>query len=47
MLVTTSPAAARAFKESEEAANDKAKFFTKICKTKREAEFQVQKLQNL
>ncbi len=47
MFVTTSPAAARAFKESEEAANDKAKFFTKICKTKREADYQVQKMQNL
>jgi hypothetical protein len=47
MVVTTSPAAAREWKESEQAANDKAKFFTKICKTRREAEFQVQKLQNL
>jgi hypothetical protein len=47
MLVTTSPAAARAFKDSELAQNDKAKFFTKICKTRREAEYQVQKLQSL
>jgi hypothetical protein len=47
MIVTTSPAAARAFKESELAKNDKAKFFTKICKTRREAEYQVQKLQSL
>ncbi len=47
MIVTTSPAAAREWKESEEAASDKAKFFTKICKTRREAEYQVQKLQNL
>jgi hypothetical protein len=47
MLVTTSPAAAREFKESELAKNERAKFFTKICKTRREAEFQVQKLQNL
>jgi hypothetical protein len=47
MLVTTSPAAAREWKESEEAASDRAKFFTKICRTKREAEYQVQKLQSL
>jgi Protein of unknown function (DUF1570) len=47
MIVTTSPAAARQWKEQEEAANDKAKFFTKICKTRREAEYEVQKLQNL
>jgi hypothetical protein len=47
MIVTTSPAAARAWKEQEEAANDKAKFFTNICKTRREAEFQVRKLQSL
>jgi hypothetical protein len=47
MIVTTSPAAAREFKDSELAKNDRAKFFTKICKTRREAEYQVQKLQNL
>ena len=47
MMVTTSPAAVREFKESEVAKNDKAKFFTKMCKTRREAEFQVRKLQNL
>lgn len=47
MLVTTSPAAVRAFKESEVAKDDRAKIFTKICKTRREAEFQVRKLQSL
>lgn len=47
MIVTTSPAAAREWQESEAAANEKAKFFTKICKTKREAEYQVQKFQSL
>lgn len=47
MIVTTSPAAARKWKEQEEAANDKAKFFTKICKTRKEADFQVRKLQGL
>lgn len=47
MIVTTSPAAAQEFKESELAKNDRAKFFTKICKTRREAEFQLRKLQNL
>jgi Protein of unknown function (DUF1570) len=47
MIVTTSPAAARQWMESEQAANDKSKFFTKICKTRREAEYQVRKLQNL
>jgi len=47
MLVTTSPAAVRAFKESEVAQDDRAKIFTKICKTRREAEFQVRKLQSL
>jgi hypothetical protein len=47
MLVTTSPAAVREFKESETAKDDRAKIFTKICKTRREAEYQVQKLQKL
>jgi hypothetical protein len=47
MLVTTSPAAVREFKESEVAKDDRAKIFTKMCKTRREAEFQVRKLQSL
>ena len=47
MLVTTSPAAVREFKESEVAKDDRAKIFTKQCKTRREAEFQVRKLQSL
>lgn len=47
MLVTTSPAAVREFKESEVAKDDRAKIFTKMCKTRREAEFQVRKLQGL
>jgi hypothetical protein len=47
MLVTTSPASVREFKESETAKDDRAKIFTKICKTRREAEYQVQKMQNL
>lgn len=47
MLVTTSPAAVREFKESEVAKDDRAKIFTKICRTRREAEFQVRKLQSL
>jgi hypothetical protein len=45
LVITTSPAAAKKWKEEQEAANKKAKFFTKICKTRAEAEWQVQKLQ--
>jgi uncharacterized protein DUF1570 len=45
LVITTSPAAARKWKDEEEAANKKAKFFTKICKTRAEAEREVQKLQ--
>jgi hypothetical protein len=45
LVVTTSPAAARKWKESQEAVNKKAKFFTKICKTRREAEYELAKLQ--
>lgn len=47
LVITTSPAAARKWKEEEEAANDKAKFFTKICKTRAEAEREAAKLQKL
>lgn len=45
LVITTSPAAARKWKEEEEAANKKAKFFTKICKTRAEAQREVEKLQ--
>lgn len=46
LIVTTSPAAARKWKEEEEAGNKKAKFFTKICKSRREAEREVAELQS-
>ncbi|MEX2091690.1 MAG: hypothetical protein WD971_03385 [Pirellulales bacterium] len=44
--MTTSPVAAREWMESEEAAGDRAQFFGKIGKTRREAEYRVQTLQN-
>ena len=44
-VVTTSPAAAKKWKEEEEAAHKKASFFTIVCKSRAEAERQVQKLQ--
>ena len=43
-VVTTSPAAAKKWKEEEESAHKKATFNTIICKTRAEAERQVQKL---
>jgi hypothetical protein len=45
LVITTSPAAAKKWKETEEAANKKANFYTIVCKTRAEAERQVQKLQ--
>ena len=45
LAITTSPAAAKQWKEKEEAANKKAHFYTIVCKTRGEAERQVQKLQ--
>jgi hypothetical protein len=47
MVVTTSPAAARKWKEEQEGQYEKAKFFTKICKTQRQAEFEMRKFQQL
>ena len=46
LIVTTSPAAAKQWKEEQEAGNKKAKFFTKICKSRHEAEREVAKLQS-
>ena len=43
--ITTSPDAAKKWKEQEEATNKKASFFTIVCKTRGEAERQVQKMQ--
>jgi hypothetical protein len=45
LVITTSPAAAKKWKEKEEAANKKANFYTIVCKTRGEAERQLQKLQ--
>jgi Protein of unknown function (DUF1570) len=45
LVITTSPAAAKQWKEEQLAASKKATFFTKICKTRAEAERQVKKLQ--
>jgi hypothetical protein len=47
LMITTSPASARKWKEEQEAEFPKAKFFTKVCKTQREAEYQLKKLQSL
>jgi Protein of unknown function (DUF1570) len=47
LIITTSPAAAREWKEAEEAQHKKAKFFTKVCKSLREAEYQLSRLRNL
>jgi hypothetical protein len=41
-VVTTSPAAAKKWKEEEEAAHKKASFFTIVCKSRADAERQVQ-----
>lgn len=43
--VTTSPDAAKKWKEQEEATNKNATFFTIVCKTRGEAERQIQKMQ--
>ena len=43
--ITTSPDAAKKWKEQEEATNKKASFFTIVCKTRGEAERQIQKMQ--
>jgi hypothetical protein len=45
LVITTSPAAAKKWKETEEAANKKANFYTIVCKSRAEAERQVKKLQ--
>jgi hypothetical protein len=44
--VTTSPAAAKKWKEEQEAVFKRSTFTTKICKTRREAEFEIAKLQS-
>jgi len=48
VMLTLSPAAARQFKEEEqarmEAAGEKAQFYTIVCKTRKEAEYQLKKL---
>jgi hypothetical protein len=46
LAITTSPAAAREWKETQEAEFARATFSTKICKTRREAEFEVARLQS-
>jgi hypothetical protein len=46
LVITTSPAAAKEWKEEQESANNKATYSTKVCKTRAEAERQVQKLQS-
>ena len=45
LVITTSPAAAREWKEAQEAEFKGARFLTQIFKTRREAEFQLAKLQ--
>jgi hypothetical protein len=47
LVITTSPAAAKDWRDEQEAANSKATYSTKICKTRGEAERQVQKLQSM
>jgi hypothetical protein len=47
LMITLSPDAAKQWKEVQQAEHKKAKFFTKVCKTQREAEYQLKKLQNL
>jgi hypothetical protein len=46
LVITTSPAAAKNWRDEQEAANNKATYSTKICKTRAEAEWQVKKLQS-
>jgi hypothetical protein len=46
LVVTTSPAAARKWKEEQEAVYKRSTFTTKICKTRREAEFEIARLQS-
>jgi Protein of unknown function (DUF1570) len=45
LVVTTSPAAARKWKEEQEAVFKRSTFSTKICKNRREAEFEIARLQ--
>jgi hypothetical protein len=45
LVITTSPGAARKWKESQEKHFKGARFLTQICKTRREAEFQLANLQ--
>jgi hypothetical protein len=45
LVLTTSPASARKWKEEQEAIYKRSTFHTKICKTRREAEFELAKLQ--
>jgi hypothetical protein len=45
VVISTSPAAAKKWKEEQEAANKNASFFTVVCKSRAEAEFQLKKLQ--
>jgi hypothetical protein len=45
LVITTSPAAAKKWKDQQEAANKKAKFYTIVCKSRGDAERQLQKLQ--
>jgi hypothetical protein len=47
IMITTSPASARRWKELEEARHPTAKFSTKVCKSQREAEYEVQKFNRL
>ncbi len=45
LVVTTSPAAAKKWKEEQEAVYKRSTFTTKICKSRREAEFEIARLQ--
>jgi Protein of unknown function (DUF1570) len=45
LIITTSPAAAKKWKEEQEAENKSGKFFTKICKSRQEAENEIARLQ--
>lgn len=47
LVITTSPAAAKKWRDEQASVNDKATYSTKICKTRGEAERQVQKLQSM
>ena len=47
LVITTSPAAARKWKEEQEAAHNRASFYTIVCKSRADADGELQKLQKL